>query len=423
MNQKIILLAGLSILANISNAQYRTLSSANGEGRTLTSVFSQNRFAGQLSAAYTGNLVNNYQNPASYADATLTAIEAGALGLSGSYTLNDTTKNSGGMGLSHFSILLPMTTGKSGMSIGFYHHANTNYGIKSLINDTIFKIQDYNFKSGVGNIYNVFVGAGFRHKSWKFGANLTTQFGSNTYLDDTEFPDSTAIPTLRDRESISQLGMLYTLGTQYEWTINKTKQAVFGAYYTGTLFKTGTADITKQHIFNKGSAGKEYISLTDTTQSVDLPFYSKFGIGVSLINNRSLLLGTEFTFENFSDFRTRNDKTNSNLQNAWHIHFGGEYKPFMNRANDGRKYFNRVTYRFGAIFGRSEQNYAGTLTEIKAMGGVTLPILGRNVGFITLGMEYSARGFGDKKQISENILAFHMILTFADKWFIRQKFD
>jgi hypothetical protein len=423
MNRKIILLAGLSFLFNLAHAQFRTLSSANGEGRTLTPVFSQNRFAGQLSAAYVGNLVMNSQNPASYADASLTAIEAGTIGLSGSYTLNDSTKSSAGMGLSHFSILLPMTTGKSGMGIGFYHHANTNYGIKSLVNDTIFNIKDYNFKSGTGNLYNVFVGVGFRFKSWKFGANLTTQFGNNSYLNDTEFPDSTAIPTLRDRQSVSQMGMLYTLGTQYEWTINKTKQAIFGAYYNGTLFQSGSADIAKQHIFNRGFAPKEYISLTDTTQSVDIPSYSKFGIGASLITNRSFLLGTEFTYEDFSDFKTRIDNKNTNLQNAWHVHIGGEYKPFMNRTNDARKYFNRVTYRFGAVVGKSEQNYTGTINEYKIMGGATLPILGRNIGYITLGMEYGARGFGEKTQVSENLLSFHMILTFADKWFIRQKFD
>lgn len=419
---KIILTAALSLILGSSFAQFRTLTSANGEGRILTPVFSQNRLAGQLSAAYIGNLVNNFQNPASYADASMTAIEAGTLGLSGSYTFNDSTKSSAGMGLSHFTILMPMTAGKSGLNIGFYHHANTNYGKKSLVNDTIFNTQNYNFKAGNGNIYNAFVGAGFRVKSWKFGANLITQFGTTTHTEDIEFPDSTAIPTLRSREAISQFGLLYTLGTQYEWTINKTKQAVFGAYYNGTLFKSGSVDKSNQHVFDLGSSGVEYITLADTNNSVDLPSASKFGIGASLITNRSLLIGTEFNYENFSDFNSR--FSTQNLQTAWHIHLGVEYKPFMNRDNDTRKYLNRITYRLGSVIGKSEQNYSGTINDIKFMGGATLPILGRNVGYITLGLEYANRGFGgDKTQVNENMLSFHMILTFADKWFIRQKFD
>lgn len=423
MNKIILTLGIVCLLILPTAAQYRTLSSANGEGRTLTSVFSQNRFAGQLSAAYVGNLVTNYQNPATYADATLTAIEAGTLGLSGSYTINDTTKSSAGMGLSHFTLLLPMTAGKSGMSLGFYQQASTNYGVKSLIDDTTFKVQDYNFKSGRGNLYNIYIGAGLRLKSWKLGANLTTQFGNNNYLDDTEFPDSTKLPTMRTRESVSQLGMLYTLGAQYEWAINKNKQVVFGGYYTGTIFKSGSADIVKQHIFDKGNFGEEFITLEESFTDVSLPKYSKLGLGISYINNHSLLIGSEFNYENFSEYKTRNDKANTNLQNAWHIHLGGEYKPFMNRTNDTRKYFNRVTYRFGGVIGKSEQNYIGTINEIKIMGGATLPILGRNVGYITLGMEYGTRGFGDKTQINENLVSFHLILTFADKWFIRQKFD
>lgn len=419
---KLILSACLVFSLGSSFSQFRTLSSANGEGRILTPVFSQNRFCGQLSASYIGNLVNNYQNPASYADATLTSVEAGTVGLSGSYTINDSTKSSAGMGLSHFSILLPMTAGKSGLNLGFFQHANTNYGIKSLVNDTVFNIQNYNTKSGNGNLYNAFIGAGFRVKSFKFGANLTTQFGTTTYTDDTDFPDSTSIPTIRKREIISQFGLLYTLGTQYEYQINKNKQLVFGAYYSGTFFKTGSVDKSNQHVFNLGSYGYEYVTLTDSNNSVDLPSSSKLGLGVSLISNRSLLVGTEFNYENFSNYKTKFDSLN--LQNAWHIHLGIEYKPFMNRNNDSRKYLNRITYRFGTVVGKSEQNYTGAINEMKFMGAATLPILGRNVGYITLGLEYANRGFGgDKTQINDNVFSFHMILTFADKWFIRQKFD
>jgi hypothetical protein len=419
---KIILSICLSFILGSSFAQYRTLTSANGEGRTLTPVFSQNRFAGQLSAAYTGNLINNFQNPASYADATLTAIEAGTLGLSGSFTVNDSTKNSAGLGMTHFTILMPMTAGKSGLNIGFFHHANTNYGKKSLLTDTTFKTQNYNLKSGTGNIYNAFVGAGFRVKSWKFGANLITQFGTTTYNDDTEFPDSTAIPTLRTRETVSQFGLLYTLGAQYEWQINKNKQAIFGGYYNGNLFKSGSVDKTTQNIFDLGNSGPEYITLTDSNKSVDQPSSSKFGLGATLISNRSLLLGTEFNLEDFTSFKSRTE--NKNLETAWHFHLGAEYKPFMNRDNNTRKYLNRITYRVGAVVGKSEQNYTGTINDMKVMGGATLPIIGRNVGYITLGLEYANRGFGgDKSQINESILSFHMILTFADKWFIRQKFD
>ena len=166
----------------------------------------------------------------------------------------------------------------------------------------------------------------------------------------------------------------------------------------------------------------EYITLKDSTSENDLPKYSKFGLGMSMIQNKTTMLGAEFTMENFSDFKSI--LTKQNLQNAWHLHLGSEYKPFMNREVNSRKYFNRLTYRIGAVLGKSEQNFIGTLNDIRVMGGVTLPVLSRNIGFISLGTEYGIRGFGgDKTQLSENYFNIHLILTFADKWFIRQKFD
>jgi hypothetical protein len=150
---------------------------------------------------------------------------------------------------------------------------------------------------------------------------------------------------------------------------------------------------------------------------------------MSVIQNKTTLLGAEFNLENFSGFRSVQSDSSSiltgqNLQNAWHLHLGAEFKPFMNREVDSRKYFNRLTYRVGAVIGKSEQNFAGTLNDIKVMGGVTLPVLGRNIGFISFGAEYGIRGFGGgSNQLSENYLSIHMILTFADKWFMRQKFD
>jgi len=324
------------------------------------------------------------------------------------------------VGLTNFSILLPLVSGKSGLNLGFYQHTNTNYGIKSIEVDPTFGTYAHQ-RTGVGNLYRAFIGAGFRFGKLKIGGNIITQFGRNDYLDDVRFTDSLLMPVLRKRDAVTQLGLDYNLGTQYELEIDNSKQLIFGAYYNGNLFKSGSTDKISQNLFPTSSTSSEYVTLQDTNYSVDLPSYSKFGIGMSFINKKSLLVGTEFNYENYSNFTDR--FTGQNLNNAWHLHFGVEYKPYMNRDNDTRKYFNRVTYRLGSVLGKSEQLYTGSFNELKFMGGATLPILGRNVGYITLGMEYATRGFGGNAQIADNILSFNLILTFADKWFLRQKFD
>jgi hypothetical protein len=75
MNKILCQILILTVVSN-SYSQYKSLLSANNEGRVLSSVFSSNRLAGQLSAAYSSSNVNNLQNPASYADASLEKMAA-----------------------------------------------------------------------------------------------------------------------------------------------------------------------------------------------------------------------------------------------------------------------------------------------------------------------------------------------------------
>jgi len=420
MNKIIVSILCLTICSQFAWAQFRTLTSASDLGRLNSKVLSQNRFAGQLSAAYTGNLVVNFLNPASYADATLTNIEIGASSIAGSYQIGDTTMSSAGLELSHFVMQLPLTTGKSGLCFGFARNSNTNYGVRTFgKHDYLGNF--YNQQSGNGNSYQAFAGTGFRFKNLKVGANIGFTFGQVDYRSDVVFSDSIYIPIIATRNVVSEFGIQYTLGAQYEMEISKNRQIVLGAYYKSTLSRTGTNDLKKQNVFIRSDV-PEYTTLKDSSFEFDLPKYSIFGVGVSMIQNKTTLLGAEFNWENFSSFKSL--LTGQNLQNAWHVNLGAEYKPFMNRDVNTRKYFNRLTYRAGAMLGKSEQNFQGTLNDIKLMTGVTLPILGRNIGYISFGAEYGIRGFGGgDTQISENYFSIQMILTFADKWFLRQKFD
>lgn len=420
MNKKIVFAICLLLEVVHVKAQYRTLTSASDLGRLNSNIISLNKFSGELSAAYVGSMAINFQNPASYADASLTTIEVGANSISGAYQIGDTSLRSGGLSINHFAMQFPLNAGKSGLTLGFMRNSNTDYSIRRTSTDMTFG-SFANQLSGLGNTYLAFIGAGFRFKNLKLGTNIGFNFGQTTYNDDLIFPDSSNLPRIATRNSISEFGVQITLGAQYELELSKTKQLVLGTYYSTAISHSGTSELKKQNVFNR-SGFLEYVSLKDSSSVIDLPSYSKFGIGASLIQNKSTLIGAEFTFEKCSDFKSL--LTGQNLLNAWHTHIGWEFKPFMNRNIDARKYFNRLTYRAGAFVGKSEQNFTGTINDFRLLAGVTLPVLSRNIGFISLGAEYGIRGFGgDKNQISENMLSFHMILTFADKWFMRQKFD
>ncbi len=409
----------LSFTLNI-NGQYKSILSASGEGRNLSSVFSTNRLVGGLSAAYSSSNVCNFQNPASFADASLTAFEIGAFGESGSYDLGDSNKSSGGVGLSHFSILLPMTVGKSGMSIGFYRNTTTDYGLESNSIDPLFGAMS-NIRTGSGNTYNAFIGMGFRFKNLKVGGNLIPQFGHVSYIEDVKFADSLRIPSIRERASVSNFGLSYNFGLQYDVELSKSQQLLLGTYYTGNILSSASSQSLKQNIYRIGTFTERYVTIEDTTKDIELPTSSKFGLGLSFITKKALLIGTEFNTTIYSNFKNRLDS--SSLQNAWNIHLGLEYRPGLNRDNDGRKYLNRLSYRLGATAGKNEFNLGSSINDFKIMAGATFPILSRSVGYLTTGLEFQHSSNNGLKNISEDILTLRLILTFADKWFIRSKFD
>ncbi|MFY7861882.1 MAG: hypothetical protein ACOVP5_06600 [Chitinophagales bacterium] len=407
------------VLSFSSFAQYRSLMSANGDGRVLSPVFSQNRLTGGLSAAYSSSNVHNALNPASYADAALTALEVGTSLESGSYTFRDSIMSSGGLGINHFSVLLPLTVGKSGLGFGFHKNTSANYGITSRNSDPRFGGFDY-IKSGNGNLYHGFVGTGIRFSKLKLGASVLFNFGNISRDEDISFPDSVNLPKVRNRSNTSQFGVSYNFGAQYEFPVNKTDQIILGGYYQGSLSNSGTASILNQNVYTLNSSTRT-ITLQDTTMDVDVVSASRYGVGVSYLIKRAMMVGTEFSGMNLNNFKNSLDTFRPS--SAWSFNLGLEYRPSLNRENDGRKYFNRVTYRVGAQIGKNEQSVDGSINEFTAMAGATFPTFTRSIGYITTGFEFQQRNNMGMQNISESVFTFRLILTFADKWFIRSKFD
>lgn len=418
---KYILILFLSLIVSQSlDAQFSSLNSANGIGRLSPSVFSSNKFCGELSAAYMNALVINKQNPASYSMSNLTLIDIGMKAENGSFSIQDSTKSSGGIGLTHIAFLFPLSAGKSGLSLGFTKNSAVNYSLKSLNTDATFG--KYNkILSGSGNTYNAFAGVGFKIKKFSVGTNLNLTFGNIKYNEDLSFTDSTFIPTLRKRNDVSIFNIAYDLGGQYYTDISKKHGISIGAYYKGNFSSTASDKYTRQSITNVTSISNSVSVIEDTISNIDMPKSSKFGIGINYYSNKVLTIGTEFNMTFNDGFTDR--FTGLPLQNAWHIHTGVEYRPILNRDIDGRKYFNKASYRFGAILGKSEQNIGGGINDLKIIGGLSLPVLTRTISQVTLGLEYNKIGFSSGKNYGESIISFYTQITFGDRWFVRPKFD
>ena len=160
----------------------------------------------------------------------------------------------------------------------------------------------------------------------------------------------------------------------------------------------------------------------DTLQStfnqkgkITLPF--NFGAGVMFGNERFWLLGADFKYMNWSSYSTPLD--NGGLSNSWQISLGAQLTP----KYDDRNFLNRIQYRIGAYYGKSEVSIQGyNLSQAGATLGLGLPL--KNIAHINIAGDFgSIGGSPDRSVFSESFYRVTFGIVLNDIWFVKRKFD
>lgn len=165
---------------------------------------------------------------------------------------------------------------------------------------------------------------------------------------------------------------------------------------------------------------------TDDTLNVSVLPSSKKGfyaipasltVGLSLSRGARWSLGTEFSYQNWADFRNVYGQSES-LDESWRIAVGGEITPDQFAAEN---YFKRLTYRAGLSMEQSP--FLANGTTVKDIGinfGFSLPA-GRSS--LDLAFKYGRRGDKAENLLEEDYFKVYFGITFNDQWFIKRKFD
>lgn len=165
---------------------------------------------------------------------------------------------------------------------------------------------------------------------------------------------------------------------------------------------------------------------TDDTLNVSVLPSSKKGfyaipasltVGLSLSRGARWSLGTEFSYQNWADFRNVYGQSES-LDESWRIAVGGEITPDQFAAEN---YFKRLTYRAGLSMEQSP--FLANGTTVKDIGinfGFSLPA-GRSS--LDLAFKYGKRGDKAENLLEEDYFKVYFGITFNDQWFIKRKFD
>lgn len=280
----------------------------------------------------------------------------------------------------------------------------------------------YSFE-GSGGYNQVFWGNGVRVGNNLFlGVKGSFIFGSVTkestsgllYGTDTVVATASNV-TLNERSSVRdfnwEASLGYQIGLQNDITIR------LGATYEAAA-QLNTSDITQLQIrngFNVSTSSDTIQFAEGLTQSV--PF--SLGTGVAIEKSDNWIIGVDFDYQPWSQFRDVRGNSHKNLVDQWRVSLGSQYTPSWN----AERFLQRIGYSAGVhfenmpIFANNQQ-----LTDFGINFGVSLPV-SRTGSTLNMAMQLGNRGTVDAELIRENYVKLNLGVSFNQLWFIRSKYD
>lgn len=419
----------LSLYSGTALGQSASPYSRYGLGYVRSSVFSANKGMGGLAAPYASALNINYTNPASYASLTRTTLEIG-MNMDGvSIVTGDSVYKAGNGSISHLAIAFVPNPRLNNWAIsaGLLPYSNINYNFIQNFNDTASLGSFREIFTGSGSLYQAYLGGAYKVKGFSVGANAGYLFGKLDYEKLITFPDSADSYATRNINSLNVKSFVYNVGFQYQRLIYSDQEnpderrkifMTVGVYGSGGMKMNARISNYWERLNIIGDVG---VVSVDTTYAnfnqkgkVNLPF--NLGAGVMFGNERFWMVGADFKFMNWENFSS--PLNNSALNNSWRISAGMQITPKM----DDRKFFNRVQYRLGAYYGKSEIVTRGMqLGEYGGTFGFGIPF--KAVGRLNISGDIGSRGGNSTAIIRENYYRFTLGLVINDIWFIKRKFD
>jgi hypothetical protein len=398
-----------------------------GLGYVRPTVFSANKGMGEVAAPYASSININYTNPASYASLTRTTIEIGANFDGLRIVTKDSTYKASSASINHFALAFVPNPKRNAwaISIGLLPYSNINYTFIQNFSDTTVG----NFRevfTGKGSLYQAYAGGAYRVKGFSIGANAGFLFGKLDYQKTITFPDTASAYGTRNLTNMNVRSFMYSVGIQYtkriyhnnnEPDIRNDIFLTVGAYGGGGMKARATVSNYWER-FNVSTLGTEIIDTAkgnfNKKESITLP--SNLGAGIMFGNERFWMLGTDFKFTNWKSYTS--PLNNGGLGDSWRVSFGGQITP----KYDDRKFFNRLQYRLGGYYGKSEINYKGaSLTEAGGTVGLGIPF--KSVAHLNVSGDFGSRGGKDASVIRENYYKITVGFVLNDIWFIKRKFD
>lgn len=415
MIRKYIILVAVSLLSALGlMAQHNTSSPYTrfGYGTILDGGFGQSRAMGGISYGLRPEQFTNPMQPASYtsSDSLNFRMEAGVSFQFSNFKAENgsTTEHDGNLEFLAFQFPIKkwvaLSFGVMPYSIVGYDFQESQKVASSILAGSLSNTYKY---TGEGGITQLYAGIAFRPVNWlSFGGNLLFSFGTIAHESQSIFLQNTYFSTSMKRE-IKVKDVTGNFGVQATIPMKENHSLTIGGVMQ--LKSELNTDATQT------------IITTDTTtlnydNKFDLPMY--FGLGIVYNYSKEFLIGFDYKRELWSDVRFFGEK---NFQNRSKFSLGAQWLPDAN----GRKYFHRVAYRWGANVGSSyfEVNNQ-QLTSFSLTTGWGFPLKkGLNPTMMNVSFEYGHCGSVQSKLLREQFFKFTLNATINERWFMKRKLN
>ena len=381
------------------------------------------KFKGTASARFMGGIRTykdaynlNLQNPATYADLTLTTF---ALGASRSeVTLKNETADDHTAATSLEYLAVGIPAGKFGFAFGLIPFTAVGYNV---ISTTATGESRF---SGTGGMNRVFLGFGYQlAKGLNVGIEGSYNFGIIedkllTFRQDVQFGS-------RDVRRAELSSVSYSIGAVYTTKLTNdlditssltlSPNATLSTKTTRELAPLSGFDTNGSDNFNPQDV--QSIQLRD--QELNLP--TEFTVGFGLGKANKWYLATEISSKQENNSGSRyTTSENIRYRNAFGSRLGGYYIPNYNSLTS---YWKRITYRAGMRVEELGLEINGeSIREFGMSFGIGLPIP-RLYSTINIGAEIGRRGTTNTGLVQENFVNLFLGLTLNDRWFIKRKYD
>ncbi len=413
----VVMLGTKEVMAQVTHSPYSAIGIGDIQDNVTAAKFGMGGLGVSNGSYYNLNLVN----PALLHYNRVALFSAAVLGETKTINQDGFESYAAGSGqLNHMALAFPLLSGKLSTSLVLNPYSAVNYNLSYLapIQGHPTDSTQYTAK-GDGGIDQLSLSLGGElFKGFSLGARASYMFSSIRKESKSVVPltpINNYLSTLNERLSFSDF--TFGLGLAYKFTINKKSSINVGATYDFSKdLKSKLFIRLDQEQFGGGTVFGDTLA-NDEPVLVHLP--EKWAVGLSYNIANKLVVGVDYSSQDWSQTKDVTSGTNIYTKRENYV-FGVEITPDITSINN---YFNRITYRAGAIYTNTPYIINGI--QIRDFGinfGLSLPVV--RFSSLDFGVQLGTRGTLTENLVQENYIKVYFGVSFNDnRWFIKPKFN